>query len=244
MDPAVDPDAHYALAREHLSSLDPNQDTRAARLLAETLAETGAELVAPVDLRERFADQRVIVIGPVPGNAETVDPARPIIAAGSSVEQCLSAGIQPALVVTDLDGSRMAHEMFSRIGVPTAIHAHGDNQGLIRAFAPELEGPVFATCQTPPPHDLPVPMHRFGGFTDGDRACFIAAALGAESIELAGWDLSEPVDDRPDKAIKLEIAKELLALVPVPVTLRETREPSISDFTELEIGEGVDLREL
>ncbi len=238
---AIDPDRHYEIAQRTLG-LDRNADERAARRLAEHLAEIDADqLIEPASLRGTFEDQAVAVLGPVPGGAESVDPARPIVAAGSAVRQALSAGIQPTLVVSDLDGSDMGHEMFSKVGVPTAVHAHGDNTALVDRLVPELEGPLFGTCQTPPPANAPVELHRFGGFTDGDRACFIAAALGAKRLELVGWDLEEPVTGSDEKATKLDLARELLKDVPVPVTFLRPDEPTDVDLEDLVEGEGVGL---
>ncbi len=233
----VDPDTHYELAERRLG-LDRDADRQAAVRLAELLE--GEDVVDPESLRGTFEDATVTVLGPVPGGAETVDPAEPTVAAGGAVRQALSAGLQPQLVVTDLDGSDMAHEMFSRVGATTAVHAHGDNVHLLERLVPQLEGPMFGTCQTEPPTGAPVEIHRYGGFTDGDRACFIAAALGAADLELAGWNLDESVSGDPDKDAKLDLARELLEDVPIPLTFIEPEQPD-KDLSDLDMGEGVGL---
>ncbi len=234
----IDPDRHYRTA-QRLFDLDPQRDSEAARRLAKALQN--ANVVDPETLRATFTDQTVTVLGPVPGGAESVDPAKPVIAAGSAVQQALSAGIQPALIVTDLDGSKTAHTMFSRIGVTTAIHAHADNIHRFESLLPELEGPVFGTCQTPPPEDTPVPMHRFGGFTDGDRACFLAAHLGAQRLQLSGWNFEEPVRGGQEKATKLDLAQRLLEDIPIPISFIEPDEPEAKSLEDLDIGEGIGL---
>lgn len=233
----VDPDTHYDLAAERFG-LDRDADRQAAVRLAELLEDE--DVVDPEGLRATFEDATVVVLGPVPGGAETIDPAKPTIAAGGAVRQALSAGIQPQLVVTDLDGSDSAHKMFSRVGATTAVHAHGDNVHLLERLVPELEGPMFGTCQTEPPTGTAVEIHRYGGFTDGDRACFIAAALGAAELELAGWNLEEAVSGEADKEAKLAFAERMLDDVPIPLTFVEPEEPD-KELDDLDLGDGLGL---
>ncbi len=234
----ADPQRHYEIATRALD-LDPDRDRDAAERLIELLG--GKDLIEPGTLRGTFEGQTAVVLGPVPGGAESVDPSQPVVAAGSAVRQALSAGVQPVLVVTDLDGSDMAHEMFSRVGAVTAVHAHGDNVPLLERLVPNLEGPLFGTCQVPPPKDARVKLHRFPGFTDGDRACFVAEHLGATRIELAGWDLDEPVRGGEEKKAKLEIAGGLLQDLDVPVSFLEPDEPQATRLEDLDLGEGIEL---
>lgn len=235
---SVDPERHYRYACE-LLDLNPEADLDVARRLSEALVDH--ERVEPDDLRPDLEGRMVQVLGPAPGGAEDVEPEDPIVAAGGAVRQALSAGVQPTLVVTDLDGSDMAHKMFSRAGVPTAVHGHGDNRALVDRLLPELEGPLMGTCQVEPPTDVPVPLHRFAGFTDGGRACFMAAALGAESVELVGWNFDEPLGGDPVKQNKLDLAQSLLQDLPVPLTMREPREPEATSFEDLDLGEGIPM---
>lgn len=234
----ADPDRHYQIAQRALG-LNPRSDEQAAARLAELLADK--EVIDPASLQGTFEDETAIVLGPVPGGAESVDPSNPIVAAGSAVRQALSAGIQPTLVVSDLDGSDMAHKMFSRVGATTAVHAHGDNVHVLERLVPELEGPLFGTCQTAPPSQADVPLHRYPGFTDGDRACFVAAALGASRLQLAGWDLEEPVSGGEDKQEKLDLAAALLEDVEIPIEFLEPDEPSAKRLEDLDLGEGIEL---
>ena len=44
--------------------------------------------------------------------------------------------------------------------------------------------PVIGTTQIEPISDV----YNFGGFTDGDRAVFLAEHFGAKEIELVGFD--------------------------------------------------------
>lgn len=215
----VDPDAHHALAVERLD-LDTTADAQAAGHLSQLLLESEVDVIDPDRLARQLADRPAVVLGPARGGVKAVreqPPGIPLIVAGSAVDLAMRYELGPRLVVTDLDGSPGAHLTLSRRAVATAVHAHGDNVDLLDQLVPALAGPVFGTSQTPPP-DTPVPLHRFGGFTDGDRACFLAAALGATEVRLAGWDL-DPQEGTVDetKGVKLAIAAELMEKVPVPV---------------------------
>ena len=63
------------------------------------------------------------------------------------------------------------------------IHAHGDNLDKIKAYAREFTR-VIPTCQCKPLGNL----QNFGGFTDGDRAVFLAVHFKAREIVLYGMD--------------------------------------------------------
>ena len=119
----------------------------------------------------------------------------------------------PEIVVTDLDGN-LEHQLKAwRRGSWLVVHAHGDNVLQVRWISPKLEARVVGTTQVEPFGKL----HNFGGFTDGDRAAFMAWELGASKIYLAGMDLGRIIGkhsgdkDLGRKLIKLEICGELLA---------------------------------
>jgi uncharacterized Rossmann fold enzyme len=50
---------------------------------------------------------------------------------------------------------------------------------------------------------------NYGGFTDGDRAAFLADEFGAGELVFLGWDFDDPRVD-PMKAKKLQWAERLL----------------------------------
>ncbi|MCK9276774.1 MAG: DUF115 domain-containing protein, partial [Methanoculleus sp.] len=111
-------------------------------------------------------------------------------------------------VFTDLDGATDVFIDLSRQGTVMVVHAHGDNIPLLRHWVPLLPGPLVATTQAAPlPH-----VYNFGGFTDGDRAVFAADDLGAASVRIIGFDLSDRNVD-PVKRGKLFWAGELLRLI-------------------------------
>lgn len=140
-----------------------------------------------------------------------------LISADSATGTLLgAAGAVPDVVVTDLDGGlARALPEAAAAGAAMVVHAHGDNTGLIGRAASALGPRCLGTSQCRPVGSL----HNFGGFTDGDRAAFLADALGAARIVLCGMDLcggrigsasGTAAADRPAKLRKLEWAGRLL----------------------------------
>jgi len=119
----------------------------------------------------------------------------------------------PEIIATDLDGNVDDQLEAWRRGSWIVVHAHGDNIAQIRKIVPKLKERVIGTTQVEPFSKL----YNFGGFTDGDRAAFMAHELGASKIYLAGMDLETEIGrylgdkDRKRKLIKLAICKELLS---------------------------------
>jgi uncharacterized Rossmann fold enzyme len=129
-----------------------------------------------------------------------------IIAASVAAGALRAAGEDVDLMVTDLDKTPAVVRALTESGTPVAVHAHGDNIPLIREQVPRLNGSqVLGTTQTAP-HG---PVRNFGGFTDGDRAAFIADHLGAGRLSFPGWDLDDP-SVGPIKHQKLQWAARLL----------------------------------
>lgn len=133
-----------------------------------------------------------------------------VVAADSATSVLLEAGIEPNLIVTDLDGIVEDQIELDKKGVAVFIHAHGDNRPALEKYVPLFTGTVVGTCQCPPPKGL----YNFGGFTDGDRAACICAALGARDIQLVGFDFENPSEKagkrRDVKKRKLHWAKKII----------------------------------
>ncbi len=118
-----------------------------------------------------------------------------------------SGGI-PDIIVSDMDGDmRLILDCISR-GSTGIIHAHGDNIPLVRKYSQLFRGTVVGSCQvTEHPSIILAP----GGFTDGDRAAYLADYLGASEIVLTGFSFNKPVDkpdsDQSRKRVKLKWAR-------------------------------------
>ena len=140
-----------------------------------------------------------------------------IIAADGATKALEISEMMPDIIVTDLDGDIPALKRANKRGAIIVIHAHGDNIPNIREYANEFKMKI-GTVQIKP-FGL---LKNFGGFTDGDRAVFLAEHFNASKISLLGFDFGEIVgkyskkDHENDfkaseiKKIKLEIARYLI----------------------------------
>lgn len=182
-------------------SFDPAEDDRAAHLLADLI---------PSDDSPRLSDcvknKPVTVCGNAPGLKDELDKAGGvIIAADAAAAVLLEGGIIPDIIATDLDGIDEYAIDLNRRGTILVVHAHGDNIPRIKSWVPRFTGPVVCTCQGRPFDSI----YNFGGFTDGDRAVFLAHHFGASSVGLIGFDCDDP-DVTPMKMGKLFWTRKLL----------------------------------
>lgn len=106
-----------------------------------------------------------------------------IIAADDSATLLHEFGMEPKMVITDLDGD--ISKLIELRNTVFGIHAHGDNMHLLH-YADSFPK-RFGTTQIEPVENV----YNFGGFTDGDRAVFIAWHFGAK-IHLVGFDFENP----------------------------------------------------
>ena len=100
----------------------------------------------------------------------------------------LKENIWPDIIVTDLDG-KISDQIHANLnGSIAIIHAHGDNLNQIKKYVPEFKGELIGTIQinTEPYENI----YNFGGFTDGDRAIFLASHFKAKKIFLIGFDFT------------------------------------------------------
>lgn len=182
------------------------------------------------ELAPRVTGRDAIVVGLAPGwgappiwtlPAQRPEPA--LLAADGAAATCLDAGVVPSIVVTDLDGPVPAEVLAHARGAWVVVHAHGDNQAALDRWVPEFHGRVAGSwAGAPEPRLLDV-----GGFTDGDRAAYLAVALGARRVLLWGFDFESVADesppDRPRKLAKLAWARRAISLLadsgPCPVLL-------------------------
>ena len=137
----------------------------------------------------------------------------PVVAADGATSTLLALGIRPDIIVTDLDGDVGDQISANASGSVVFVHAHGDNMGAVSEYVPEFKGPLVCTCQCPPVEKV----RNFGGFTDGDRAACISAAIGVKRIWLAGFDFDRPAEKAgrsPEvKARKLAWARRILEML-------------------------------
>jgi uncharacterized Rossmann fold enzyme len=182
---------------------DREKDEEAARLLATLLPRD--DLPA---LKRRIRGKTVTVCGNGPNLTAELDRVRgTVVAADGAANRLYGEGIRPAAIVTDLDGATEAFIAMNRAGTVIVVHAHGDNRDLLRFWVPLFPGPLVGTTQAQPFGRI----HNFGGFSDGDRAVFLALALDAAEVALVGFYLDDPAVN-PLKRKTLLWARNLLGL--------------------------------
>lgn len=184
-------------------------DEESAKLLDEILSTEGCltleDLKGFVDFSDKF-----IVFGAGPSLKEHVKFLKEnydlkdyvLVAADGATTALIEERIAPDIVATDLDGNLDDILLANFRGANIAIHAHGDNIDKIARLTPFFTS-VIGTTQAQPVGNL----YNFGGFTDGDRALFLAVALDASEITLAGMDFGETVTRYSRPNIKTDIAK-------------------------------------
>lgn len=131
------------------------------------------------------ADVYVVGAGPTCLEELKLSDVRPevLIAADGAMRCCLDAGYKPHVVVTDLDGLSIKDLRYS--DVVYVVHAHGDNIDRLLSYVKFIEGRLLGTTQCVQSGRLRI----YGGFTDGDRAAYLANFFRARSIRLVGFDL-------------------------------------------------------
>ena len=163
------------------------------------------------DCLEHVQNAHVVIAGAGPSlestdALETARRADVVIAASTAVDVLEANDIVVDCMVTDLDKNPETVVELTERGTPVAVHAHGDNIPSVRTVVPDCRGAfVVPTTQARPVG----PVENLGGFTDGDRAAFLADHLGAATLGFVGWDFEDPAVD-PMKAAKLEWAERLL----------------------------------
>jgi uncharacterized Rossmann fold enzyme len=189
---------------------DKKSDIESAKKLNVILKKTSTK-----KLRLLINNKVVFVIGAGPSLLSSIPylkkyQATKIVADGAT-QALIENRIMPQIVVTDLDGDWAALRKAARKCVVVA-HAHGDNKDKLDLVS---EFPIcFGTTESKQFGKI----HNFGGFTDGDRAVFLANHFGAKKIILFGMDFGQKIgkyskariSDRKTKLKKLKCGKKLL----------------------------------
>ena len=128
-----------------------------------------------------------------------------IFAADGASKPFLDRGLAPHVVVTDLDGGDEVLLRASELGSIMVVHAHGDNIEALRRLVPRFRGPILGTTQSKPFKRI----YNVGGFTDGDRAAYLASALNFRTIILIGMNLIPRTGSEVEEK-KLLYARRLL----------------------------------
>ncbi|MCJ7636244.1 MAG: DUF115 domain-containing protein [Nitrososphaeraceae archaeon] len=198
---------------------DRNEDQRATSLLSELIRN---KAVKPNEIRNLLKNQYVLIFGAGPSLKKDLQK----IKESNLLEKFISITVDgattaffelmkkpPQIVITDLDGQINDQILASKLGSILVIHGHGDNIKQLLTFVPKFRR-VLGTTQVKETQNV----YNFGGFTDGDRAVFLAITMSVRSIILAGMDLGDDIGEyskiivksKERKIQKLKFCKELL----------------------------------
>ncbi|MEF8879461.1 MAG: 6-hydroxymethylpterin diphosphokinase MptE-like protein [Candidatus Thermoplasmatota archaeon] len=232
----------YKKIRQDLN-LDFEKDKQSAGFLNNILKEENVKKVESKTLKKLIEKRETIVFGAGPSLEKFLESKESItwmknlvkITADGATTALVEKEIIPDVVVTDLDGKIEDQIKANKNGSIVLIHAHGDNVDKIKRYLPCFEGGIMGTTQIDPKNfDY---LYNFGGFTDGDRAVFLADHFLSKKIFLVGFDFSGKIgrysnSDQKDKKLKLqklEWCKKLIA------HLEETN-PNIEHILETKKG--------
>ena len=196
-----------------------SKDQLAADVLSSLISHRAVD---PQQLKILLSGKPVLVFGAGPSLEEDLQQivkknllrkCTIISADGATTALLQLAEVVLDVVVTDLDGNIDDLLRADGLGSVMMVHGHGDNISRLRKYVPKFKNVIGTTQVEPRPN-----VYNFGGFTDGDRAVFLAVAMGAKLVALAGMDLGQIVGKYSKKQVrsvevkisKLKICKELL----------------------------------
>jgi len=209
--------------------IDTSRDELATDILSSII---GDKYVDPIILEDFIHDKNAIVFGAGPSLVSDVSTLEWIIkrigrrnivliTADGATKALIEHGLNPDIVVTDLDGYIDYVLEAGLKGSIIVIHGHGDNIDRINSLTPVFLNhnvKIHGTTQVKPRWNI----FNYGGFTDGDRAVFLALNFKPRRVILAGMDLGYIIGeysgknfiDQPIKLVykieKLSIARKLL----------------------------------
>ncbi len=164
-------------------------------------------------LNDLIAGKEIVIFGAGPSLENSIITHKKMfagalkIAADGATTALLKYEILPDIIVTDLDGKVPDQVKANLHGGIVVIHAHGDNIDKIKKYVPKFKGKIVGTTQVnPAPYDS---IHNFGGFTDGDRAVYLADHFCAKKICLVGFDFNNEIgqysfSENKNKTLKLK----------------------------------------
>lgn len=200
-----------------------NKEKKSAEKLSNLLQNRKIHFIK--NLQELIENKNVIVFGAGPSLETSLVKfkndfvGKVKIVADGATSALLKENIWPDIIVTDLDGKILDQIYANLNGSIAIIHAHGDNLKQIQKYVPEFKGELVGTIQINP--NSYENIYNFGGFTDGDRAIFLASHFNARKITLVGFDFDDIIGpysfsnkkDEKTKLKKLDWCKYLIDLL-------------------------------
>ncbi len=176
--------------------LDKKKDMFAADILEERLKTYSHTKLVSV-LKPFLYQQDVFIFGAGPSLEKTLLKYQKsikkaiTIAADGATTALVKNHIKPDIILTDLDGYIPDQKTANKQGSILVIHAHGDNIKTITENFSSFQGSLIGSTQVNPA-DFKL-LYNVGGFTDGDRAVYLADHFQAKTISLIGFDCSGPI---------------------------------------------------
>lgn len=210
---------------KNMLDLSFDQDQMATDTLSSILS-TLPNTIDVQQLRDAISSDCVFILGPALNIEHDFRKAielvlidrLPTIAIDGAATFLYEKRFIPDIIVSDLDGDPNHIAYLNERGSIAIVHGHGDNIGELRMWVPRFKGPIVGSTQVEPkPY-----VYNFGGFTDGDRALFIAYALGVRKAIIGGMDFRGPIGrysilyrrkDEGVKRVKLSIAIKLISML-------------------------------
>jgi uncharacterized Rossmann fold enzyme len=178
-------------------NIEKEDDIQAAKILNQLLQNK--KFFSLKELERIITKKEVVIFGAGPSleallisKKERLSDKIKITADGAT-SALIKHNIKPDIIVTDLDGKISDQLKANLEGSIVIIHAHGDNIDNLITYVQEFKGKIFGTTQiNPEPYKN---LDNFGGFTDGDRAIFLAEYFKAKKIYLIGFDFNDKIGE-------------------------------------------------
>ncbi|WP_162009553.1 6-hydroxymethylpterin diphosphokinase MptE-like protein [Thermoplasma volcanium] len=201
-------------------NINPSSDYISAVILSSLSGE--------FKLPHRSNEINVVGNGPELKDILTTVTKRFAIVADSAISIYYEELGCPDIIVTDLDGDLSKIWNCKGQGTLIVVHAHGDNIKRIIANKEHIDRRVAGTTQNLPYRQI----KNFYGFSDGDRAAYLADYLGAQKIFLIGFDFLKP-SAKPGSNLLIKMKKLKWARYLIAELAKSRR----SSFNEGEVSE-------
>jgi hypothetical protein len=200
-----------------------DKERKSAELLDKLMKNK--EIFSLEKLEKIIKNKEIVIFGAGPSLEKSIDLHKIVInnyikiSADGATTALLQNDFLPDIIVTDLDGYVPDQIKANSNGSVVIIHAHGGNFSEMIKFVPEFKKNIIGSTQiNPQPFEN---IHNFGGFTDGDRAVFLASHFNAKKILLIGFDFNDEIGvysfpEKKDKFLKfkkLNWCKKLIELL-------------------------------
>jgi uncharacterized Rossmann fold enzyme len=171
------------------------REKKAARIFDKILQKKN--IVSINEIGELIDSEEVFIFGAGPSLESKIINNRMYlknkikIAADGATSALLKNNFYPEIIVTDLDGCIQDQIYANNFGSIVVIHSHSDNIEKLLRYLRYFKGKLLGTTQINT--NLLKNIHNFGGFTDGDRAVFLADNFNAKEINLVGFDFNKKI---------------------------------------------------